>query len=155
MTSLQGFQGITRDGVIRPNDGTSDFSFPQSDRSNCFELGAVSLWDFQLPNELVIYDELTLEKCEIVLLHHQPAVCIGFPRNRLAPKICYYKEIKERLGCGGIIPKVEVCHIGEIRIDFATHLVITRLHNGRLRIHKNEGWRLPSQELNHINSDED
>jgi hypothetical protein len=141
MTSLKGLEGITQEGRIRPNDGTRDFSFPQSDRSNCFELKGVSLWDFELPSEEIIYDGFSLDKCETVLLRHEPAVFIGLPRSLLAPKLCYYKEIKERIGYGGIIPYgVEVCHIGEIQIDLATHVVVTSLSNDRLRIQRNQGW---------------
>jgi hypothetical protein len=155
MTSLKAFQGITQYGAIRPNDGTADFSFLQSDRSNCFDLKAVSLWDFESPGEDVIYNDLTLDKCSTVLLHHQPAVFIGFHQDRLAPNLCYYSEIKQRLGYGGIIPRVEVCHIGAIRLALATHVVVTRLHNDRLRIQNNQGWPLSTQELNRINANED
>ena len=146
MTSLQGYQGIVRDLVLRPNDGTG-FSFPESKLSNCYELKAVSLWDFELPSPTVTFDDLLLRKCESVLLRHQPAIFIGFSRDRLMPNLKYYAEIKRVCGLGGIVPGVEVCHVGQIRLDLAMHIVATSLQNGRLRIQRKQGWAISDEEL--------
>jgi hypothetical protein len=81
MTNLQGYQGIVRDLVVRPNDGTG-FSFPESKLSNFYELKAVSLWDFELLSPTVTFDDLLLRKCETVPLRHQAAIFIGFTRDR-------------------------------------------------------------------------
>jgi hypothetical protein len=147
MTSLEGYQGIARCRAVFPSNEGTDFSFTESKLSNCYELKAVSLWDFELPSPTVTFDDLLLRKCETVLLRHQPAIFIGFARDRLMPNLKYYEEIKRVCGLGGIVPGVEVCHVGQIRLDLAMHIVATSLQNGRLRIQRKQGWAISEKEL--------
>jgi hypothetical protein len=147
MTSAVGYEAITRDKKIYPNNGRTAFSFPESELSNCYELGGVSLWDFQLPSESVIYDRLSVLKRQTVLLHHQPAVFLGFERQALTANLLYYDEIKRRCGFGGIVPDVELCHIGEIRLDLATHILVTTHEDHRLKMWKTLGYQLSPDAL--------
>lgn len=152
MTSLQGYRRIARDGLIRPNDGTYDSSFDNSEVCNCRGLNAISLWDFELPSDSIVYDDLSLEKCETVLLIHRPGVFLGFRRDVLKADLLYYEEIKSRCGYGGIIPHVEVCHVGEIRLNSAARIVVVDHYDGRLLIKRKSGYLLTDGELTRLAS---
>jgi hypothetical protein len=147
MTSVQGYRSIAQEGFIRPNDGAYASSFTNSELCNCRELKAVSLWDLEHWSDALVLDDTLPYKCDIVLLIHRPAVFIGFARIDLKENVLYYDEIKRRCGLGGIIPKVEACHVGEIRLNKAAQVVLVDYHENRLSIRRKSGHRLTDEDL--------
>jgi hypothetical protein len=48
------------------------------------------------------------------MFRHQPTIFLGMELGPLAPHLLFYPELKRRRGLGGIIPRIEVCHVGNI-----------------------------------------
>ena len=117
VTNLSNYQLILSTGSIRHNDGKLPFSFGESSLSNCYELGAISLFDFETPSTEYIFDTINQTKWETVLFRHRPAILLGVRRSDLPGKLIEYAEAKRRRGLGGIIPHIEVCHIGAIPLS--------------------------------------
>lgn len=113
-TSLSNYSQIISSGKIRFNDGSLPFSFENSGRCNCFDLKAVSLFDFESPSSECIFDDITRMKWESVLFRHNPSILLGFRRDELPGEIIYYGKAKRLCGLGGIIPGIEICHVGDI-----------------------------------------
>jgi hypothetical protein len=114
VTSIQNYRKIRDCGAIKPNDGTFESKWTPS-LSNCFELGAISLFDFKAADlDAILAD---LEKWKSVITGLSPtAVAILIDPSELPSTPLRYEEIKKRLGAGGIIPDVEVCYPGEIAL---------------------------------------
>jgi hypothetical protein len=147
MTGIHGYGKIITEGVLRPNDGTLPSSFETSEACNCRQLNGVSLWDFERPDDSIVYDSDSLWKCETVLLRYRPSIFLGFQREALDSKLLYYQQIKERCGYGGIIPYVEVCHVGEIQVELVTSIVVASFHDGDLMIRRKSGYLLTDEDL--------
>src|ERR1043166_2706989 len=113
-TSLSGYRQIISSAAIRHNDGSFDFSFGESRLSNCYDLSAISLFDFETPSIEFIFDTISQMKWEAVLFRHRPVILLGIRRSDLPGQLIEYAEAKRRCGLGGIIPHIEVCHVGEI-----------------------------------------
>jgi hypothetical protein len=123
-TNLSKARQIRASGVIRNNDGTLESSYEQSSLSNCFNLKAISLFDFETPSDEIIYDRINRIKWEDVLFRHRPAIIFGIRRNNLPGELIEYAEAKRRCGLGGIIPSTEVCHIGAIPISVVFQTIV-------------------------------
>ena len=118
-TSIDSFRSICQSGRIEPNDGKFADSHLQSQCCNARQLGAISLWDFEKPGDSIVFEYVTQMKWSAILLCHHPiTVFIAFRRDLLA-NLVYYKEAKRRCGFGGIIPEVEILHIGSIPLRLA------------------------------------
>lgn len=124
MTSVPNYRLIVSSGIIRYNDGELPFSFEASQLSNCYDLRAVSLFDFETPSAEIIFDSLSQMKWEPVLFRHRPAILLGFRRTDLPGQLIEYAESKQRCGPGGIIPHMEVCHVGTIPASAAFQTVV-------------------------------
>lgn len=115
-TSVDGFRGIVSEKSIRVNRGDLPNAWDQSSCSNCFEENAVSLFDFvtHRDEDLVGEDLLLLQKWPGVMFRHRPTVFLGMAIESLASNLLFYSELKRRRGFGGVIPRIEVCHVGDI-----------------------------------------
>lgn len=115
-TSIEGLRGIVSDQCIRVNRGDLSNAYFQSKCSNCFEEGAVSLFDLvtHRDTDLVGDDLDLLGKWPQVMFRHFPTVFLGMNLHSLAPNLLFYPELKRRRGLGGIIPRIEICHVGDI-----------------------------------------
>jgi len=82
-TSVSNYQLIVSSGGIRYNEGELPFSFGESRLSNCHDLCAVSLFDFETPSTETIFDSISQMKWETVLFRHRPAILLGFRRGDL------------------------------------------------------------------------
>jgi len=118
-TSIDGFRQISAQNSINVNRGDLQNAYTQSECSNCYEENAVSLFDFvtHRDRDLIGNDLLLLEKWPGVMFRHQPTIFLGMELGPLAPHLLFYPELKRRRGLGGIIPRIEVCHVGNIPFD--------------------------------------
>jgi len=123
-TSVGNYRRILESSSITPRSNARGISDDHPHLSNCWQLGAVSLFDFELPSHGQMFDSIEFKKWSAVLFWHKPAVIISFRRDSLPGHIIYYDEAKERLGFGGIIPSVEICHEGGIPISRAFQCVL-------------------------------
>jgi hypothetical protein len=57
-----------------------------------------------------------LEKWPEVMFRHRPTVFLGMELASIAVNLLFYPEVKRRRGLGGIIPRIEVCHVGDIPV---------------------------------------
>jgi hypothetical protein len=117
VTSVEGLRGIVQDERIRVNHGDLPNAYAQSKRSNCVEAGGVSLFDAITHSDMdwIGEDLLMLAKWPGVMFRHRiHSVFLGFRLEDLASNLLFYAELKRRFGSGGIIPRVEVCHVGDI-----------------------------------------
>jgi hypothetical protein len=123
-TSSSGALSILEDGRIRVNsDSRLPNSFEQSAVSNCVSLDAISLFDFVTHSDRDLIGEVLLlqHKWPYILLRHRPlTVIFGFKLSAIASALKFYPEIKKLDGFGGIIPRIEVCHCGNLLIELAT-----------------------------------
>jgi hypothetical protein len=115
-TGLQGFQQIHAKNAIKVNCGDLAKAYPQSQWSNCFEEGGISLFDLitHSDRDLIGEDLLLLAKWPGVMFRHNPTVFLGMELASVASNLLFYPELKRRRGLGGIIPRIEVCHVGDI-----------------------------------------
>jgi hypothetical protein len=115
-TSLDGFQQIHEQGAIKVNRGDLPKAYAQSQYSNCFEEGGISLFDLitHRDTDLIGADLMLLDKWPEVMFRHNPAVFLGMELASIASNLLFYPELKRRRGLGGIIPRIEVCHVGDI-----------------------------------------
>ena len=116
-TSLKAFTAILVDKSIKVNRGDLPNSCAQSACSNCAEENAVSLFDFvtHSDRDIIGEDFYLLDKWPSVMFRHGPdTLLLGIEFARCAKNLLFYPELKIRRGFGGIIPRVEVCHRGDI-----------------------------------------
>ncbi|MDA7657673.1 hypothetical protein N8737_03125 [Verrucomicrobia bacterium] len=119
-TSLSAFGMIQKTGKILVDRRDLESTFRSSLCSNCFEQGAISFFDLVTHRDRdLIGDELRLHsKWPNVMFFHKPfTVFLGVPLDVVASQILFYPELKRRCGLGGIIPRIEVCHVGDL--DFS------------------------------------
>ena len=151
-TSTENYRLILSSGEIRWNDGESSFSFPQSPLSNCYDLRAISLFDFETPSTETIFDSLSQMKWETVLFRHRPSILLGIRRKDLPGQLIEYAEAKRRCGHGGIIPHIEVCHIGPIPISAVFQTIVasrsdTVDYHTDYTFRRYDGFRIPESDL--------
>ena len=151
-TSIDNYRLILSSGGIQWNAGEFPSSFPQSSRSNCYELHAISLFDFETPSTENIFDTLSQMKWETVLFRYRPAILLGIRREDLPGKLIQYAEAKRRCGLGGIIPHIEVCHIGTIPISAVFQTIVacrsdTVDYHTDYRFRRYDGFRIPESDL--------
>ena len=151
-TSVVNYRLIVSSGGIRYNDGELPFSFGESRLSNCFDLNAVSLFDFETPTIETIFDTISHMKWEPVLFRHRPAILLGIRRGDLPGKLIEYAEAKRRCGLGGIIPHIEVCHIGTIPISIVFQTVVasrsdTVDYHTDYTFRRYDGFQIPESDL--------
>ena len=151
-TSVSNYRLILSSGCIRYNHGGLPFSFGESRLSNCYDLRAVSLFDFETPSIEAIFDDISQMKWETVLFHHHPTVLLGFRRRDLSGQLIEYAEAKRRCGFGGIIPHIEVCHIGSIPVSAAFQTVVadrsdTVDFHTDYTFEKYDGFQIPNSDL--------
>jgi hypothetical protein len=115
-TSLAGFRQIFAQNSIKVNRGDLPKAYTQSQCSNCFEEGAVSLFDLitHRDADLIGEDLLLLDKWPEVMFRHSPTIFLGIELGAIASNLLFYPELKRRRGLGGIITRIEVCHVGDI-----------------------------------------
>ena len=151
-SSPENYRRILSSGEIRWNDGRFSFSFPQSHLSNCYELRAISLFDFETPSAEEIFDSLSQMKRETVLFRHRPSILLGIRRKDLPGELIEYAEAKRRCGPGGIIPHIEVCHIGAIPISAVFQTIVacrsdTVDYHNDYTFRRYDGFSIPESEL--------
>jgi len=115
-TSVHGFREIYSQSSIKVNRGDLPKAYTQSQCSNCFEEGAISLFDLitHRDKDLIGEDLLLLDKWPEVMFRHRPTIFLGIELGSVASNLLFYPELKRRRGLGGIIPRIEVCHVGDI-----------------------------------------
>jgi hypothetical protein len=125
-TSVEGFQTINAQEAIKVNRGDLPNAYAQSRVSNCFEEGAISLFDVitHRDADLVGDDLLMLDKWPEVMFRHRPTVLLGMELASIATNLLFYPEVKRRRGFGGIIPRIEVCHVGDIPVSLVKRVGI-------------------------------
>ncbi len=123
-TSVSHYRSMLWSSRITSRSEARGISDDRPHLSNCWQLNAVSMFDFERPTHAEIYDRFEFLKWSAVLLWHKPTILIGFHRETLPGHIVYLDEAKERLGPGGIIPSVEICHQGAIPISIAFQCVV-------------------------------
>jgi hypothetical protein len=64
--------------------------------------------------DLIGEDLLLLDKWPEVMFRHSPTIFLGIELKSIASNLLFYPELKHRRGLGGIIPRIEVCHVGDI-----------------------------------------
>jgi hypothetical protein len=147
-TSVSGYQLILSSGEIRHNDGALPFSFGESRLSNCYDLGAISFFDFETPSSETIFDSISQMKWETVLFRHRPSILLGVRRSELPGELIDYAEAKRRCGLGGIIPHIEVCHVSAIPLS-AIFQTVVAARSDTVNFHTDytfrryDGFRLP------------
>jgi len=151
-TSADNYRLILSSGGIRRNDGEFPFSFGESPLSNCYDLRAISLFDFETPSTETIFDTLSQMKWETVLFRHRPAILLGIRRKDLPGQLIEYAEAKRRCGLGGIIPDIEVCHIGTIPISAVFQTIVasrsdTVDYHTDYTFRRYNGFRIPESDL--------
>jgi hypothetical protein len=151
-TSADNYRLILSSGGIRWNDGEFPFSFGASPLSNCYDLGAISLFDFETPSPETIFDALSQMKWETVLFRHRPAILLGIRRKDLPGQLIKYAEAKRRCGLGGIIPHIEVCHVGTIPISAVFQTIVasrsdTVDYHTDYTFRRYDGFRIPECDL--------
>ena len=129
-TSIERYRDIRDEGQILPGNMVAHKNFPQSEASNCHELGSVACFDFERADPSMVFGEDAMMKWPGVLLSHRfsefpTTILIGFRRTDLPLKPLYYAEIKKRLGYGGIIPYgIECCYPGRMDLALSRHLIV-------------------------------
>jgi hypothetical protein len=115
-TSLEGFRQIHVQNAIKVNRGDLPKAYTQSQHSNCYEEGGISLFDLitHSDRDLIGEDLLLLDKWPGVMFRHNATVLLGMELGSIASNLLFYPELKRRRGLGGIIPRIEVCHVGDI-----------------------------------------
>ena len=118
-SSLEGFRQIHAQNAIKVNRGDLPKAYSQSQYSNCLEEGGISLFDLitHRDRDLIGEDLLLLDKWPGVMFRHTPTVFLGMELSSIASNLLFYPELKRRRGLGGIIPRIEVCHVGDISLD--------------------------------------
>ena len=127
-TSVGGFREICSQGSIKVNRGDLPQAYTQSQCSNCFEEGAISLFDLitHSDRDLIGEDLLLLEKWPEVMFRHKPTMFLGMELGSVASNLLFYPELKRRRGLGGIIPRIEVCHVGDIPFQIVKKVGVCR-----------------------------
>ena len=73
--------------------------------------------------DLIGEDLLLLDKWPEVMFRHRPTIFLGIELGSVASNLLFYPELKRRRGLGGIIPRIEVCHVGDIPFQIVKKLV--------------------------------
>ena len=141
-TSFDNYRRILTSGQITPRSGYEGMSCDRPHLANCWEMSAVSLFDFELPPLNRIFDRIEFAKWSGLLVRSGATVFIGFRREQLPGHIVYFEEAKQRCGLGGIIPSVEICHEGPIPVALAFQcVVVSATPDISLRIYP--GYKIP------------
>ena len=127
-TGVNGFREICSQGSIKVNSGDLPKAYTQSQCSNCFEEGAISLFDLitHSDRDLIGEDLLLLEKWPEVMFRHKPTIFLGMELGSVGSNLLFYDELKRRRGLGGIIPRIEVCHVGDIPFQIVKKVGVCR-----------------------------
>jgi hypothetical protein len=138
VTSIRNYRQIREAGFIKPNDDTVPFTWAQTKASCCYQLGAVSLFDFQSPSiEKIFSDEATDRWPTVLTKHHPTTVIMVLDRQSLQRNILSYDEIKKRADAGVIIPYgLEVGYLGEIPIQYIKKHVLACMYECDVHDHK-------------------
>lgn len=106
-TSPNSFRQILRYGSIKPATVSRWGTKPNA----CQELGAVSLFDFQTPQEDRVIE--TVDRWGPFVLEHCTTVLVGLNRTVLEANLVPFPK-NEVNTTGNVIPYVETCHCGSI-----------------------------------------
>ena len=125
-TSVEGYRGMLRDGLILSNTGSFPFSYPQSKTYYGYSKGYISLFDFESSRE---EDYLTnYHTWEQFFFDHKPVtIVLRLNRGWLAPKLIPNSErpqIDEQ-GYKASIPYVEVWYPEPIPLSVIDDYFIT------------------------------
>ena len=139
-TTVENLLRIVQSGFIAPARELAEHqpNYPQSRRSNCYELGAVSCFDFGQAAADMIFDSWEMQKWVPLLLpyhansRHDTVVLIGFARTALDLKPLRYDQIKKQLGHGGIVPHgIECCYPGRMPLATSHKILFLRIGDNR------------------------
>ena len=64
------------------------------------------------------------------MFHHTPTIFLGVELASVASNLLFYPALKQRCGFGGIIPRIEVCHIGDIPFRLIKRIGIRKKPQG-------------------------
>ncbi len=126
-TSIDNYRQIRECGKIKHNDGTLSSTTDTSKLSKAVEIGGISFFDFETPDESIILNHSDgIYKWKHVLLCRPTIVMIGFKREALPLQPRCHDELEQQLGCGGILPYgLEVCYPGDVELALAfKHVLI-------------------------------
>lgn len=125
-TSVGAYIDIIDNGQIRPNHGSFQNSFSQSENSCCRKLDSVSLFDFETPPLEQIFDRTVHSNWKTFINAHLPVTLIfQIRRELIADDVIGSNEASERADGGVIIWPVEVCYPRPIPLEAVDSCIVT------------------------------
>lgn len=110
VNTVRGYQGIRREGCIKPNTGQFPFSYTQSANRYGTYRGYVSLFDFETPSREQCIDQIhNWARSFTAPQPSKPAILVGLNREALTARLIRYEEAHREVRYAKVkMPVVEV-----------------------------------------------